>query len=65
MLGCDLVVPPSLLDMYDGDVIWWYTYACGLNLFVYVYIYTSGLNLFLCHDAVKIKILSNSCSYFG
>ena len=39
MLGCDLVVPPSLLDMYDGDVIWWYTYACGLNLFVYVYIY--------------------------
>jgi hypothetical protein len=38
MLGCDLVVSPSLLDMYDGDVIGWYTYACGLNLFVYVYI---------------------------
>jgi hypothetical protein len=38
MLGCDLVVPPSLLDMYDWDVIWWYTYACGPNFFVYVYI---------------------------
>jgi hypothetical protein len=52
------VAPPSLLDMYDGDVMWWYTYACGLNFCVYVcvcvYIYASGLNLILCHDAVKI-----------
>jgi hypothetical protein len=41
--------------MYGGDVTCWYN-ACGLKLFVYVYIYicACGLNLILCHDAVKI-----------